>query len=1077
MAKIENKKDNTKGKKAIKNNPPKKPINSSLSLEITSILIICFSILLIISIFFGSGGFLGKALSSLFKGLFGIGAYLLPIIMIVCSVYVFFSQNNKINIFKVVLSIIVFILLITFFHIATRQDISSFSNYFTYLANEYKTAKFLDGGVLGALVGDLFLKVLGVLASYIFIIILFIASIFLLTGKSFFTSVYKWFKNLSNYFYYEYDIEEEYEEDINLPVKKNKNIISKIKNIMPNKSTYYEDEQEEIYETHNKNNYLENEYKKPTIKRYNNYIFDGTYKYRRIQKPVFFDMSKAPKNNKDRKIIFAIDEINNPEKYRNITYNKPLENNFNNNDTNNTNIINNLKEENIYNTTANVVKNFENTSSKSSTNDDLFKIKSKEEYINNVYMKKKTDTPINREFDIDLKFIDNNIDDIFENPPEQFLSDNVESNYLNNLDNFYNFNEDDDIEEELQEVENIEEKAKFENLVENNEKIVYNEYDEETKYDNIIDDTLNEEIITNDLNSTINNDDCPFDIEDNNLEASPIVQNNSLQNKPISNIKKDKDDFTIINQDSHKSAYQQVNNNNIKNLDKTENINEPVIIKPDVEKMVTSAIVEEDIKREYIFPKLDFLSKNPNENNENNDIELRENSYILVKTLKSFNVTAQVINISKGPSVTRYELSIEDGIKVSKILGLADNLALSLAASSIRIEAPIPGKSAVGIEIPNKEVKSVFLSEVICAEKFQKFPSKVAFGLGKDITGNVIVTDIAKMPHMLIAGATGSGKSVCINTLITSILYKANPNEVKLMMIDPKVVELSVYNGIPHLLTPVVTEPEKAAGVLNWAVSEMMERYNLFAQTGTRNLVGYNSLIEEKGEEKLPQIIIIIDELADLMMVAAKEVEASICRLAQLARAAGIHLIIATQRPSVDVITGLIKANIPSRIAFAVSSGTDSRTVLDTVGAEKLLGKGDMLFRSVDMNKPLRIQGAFISDKEVEHIVTFIKENSSPNYDETIINKIENSTKSNDSLSSDSSDEITEDVIAFLVKKGKASTSMIQRQFRIGYNRAARIIEELEDRGIVSSENGSKQRDVLMDRYQYEEYLNRYNNY
>lgn len=296
-------------------------------------------------------------------------------------------------------------------------------------------------------------------------------------------------------------------------------------------------------------------------------------------------------------------------------------------------------------------------------------------------------------------------------------------------------------------------------------------------------------------------------------------------------------------------------------------------------------------------------------------------------------------------------------------------------------------------------------------------------------------------------------------------------------MIDPKVVELSVYNGIPHLLTPVVTEPEKAAGVLNWAVSEMMERYNLFAKTGTRNLIGYNNLKVENNEPKLPQIIIIIDELADLMMVAAKEVEASICRLAQLARAAGIHLIIATQRPSVDVITGLIKANIPSRIAFAVSSGTDSRTVLDTVGAEKLLGKGDMLFRSVDMNKPLRIQGAFISDKEVENIVTFIKENSSPDYDETIINKIESSTKSNDNLSSDNSDELTEDVISFLVKKGKASTSMIQRQFRIGYNRAARIIEELEDRGIVSSENGSKQRDVLMDRYQYEEYLNRYDNY
>ncbi|MDE6357654.1 MAG: DNA translocase FtsK, partial [Eubacteriales bacterium] len=436
--------------------------------------------------------------------------------------------------------------------------------------------------------------------------------------------------------------------------------------------------------------------------------------------------------------------------------------------------------------------------------------------------------------------------------------------------------------------------------------------------------------------------------------------------------------------------------NNFKNNENYQ-INNPIIIKAEKEKILKEAIVEE--KKEYLFPKLSFLNKNTNIQSKENDIELRENSNTLVKTLKSFNVNAQVINISKGPSVTRYELSIEDGIKVSKILGLSDNLALSLAASSIRVEAPIPGKSAVGIEIPNKEVTNVYLSEVICSEKFQKFPSKVSFGIGKDITGNVIVTDIAKMPHMLIAGSTGSGKSVCINTLITSILYKASPEEVRLMMIDPKVVELSVYNGIPHLLTPVVTEPEKASGVLNWAVSEMMERYNLFAQTGTRNLIGYNELKEENGEEKLPQIVIIIDELADLMMVAAKEVEASICRLAQLARAAGIHLIIATQRPSVDVITGLIKANVPSRIAFAVSSGTDSRTVIDSVGAEKLLGKGDMLFKSVDMNKPLRIQGAFISDKEVESIVKFIKENSQTNYDESIINKIETSVKSNDDTS------------------------------------------------------------------------------
>ncbi len=1059
MAKTESKKNNTKNKSPKKNTVSKKPINTSLSLEITCILIICFSILLIISIFFGGGGFLGNALNSFFKGLFGIGAYLLPIIMIVSSVYLFFSQVNKINIFKVTLSIISFTLLISFFHIITRQDINNFSSYFTYLGNEYKTARFLDGGVLGALIGDLFLKIMGVFASCTVIIILFIATIFLLTGKSFFTTVYKGIKNLSNYFYYEYDIEEEFEEDINVPKQRKQSIFSKIKDTISKSKQYkYEEEYEEEYieekprrsipETEN----ISNNTPRRTLKRYNNYIFDGIDRYRRIQKPVFFDMNTKPKIDKDRKIIFAIDEINNPQKYinkstRNEKSNSNIDKNINSND-------------NIYSTTANIIKDFENNLNKNTLPDtDLFEIKSKEEYINDVYKKRKNnDLPTNNKFDIDLKFTNNkNIEDIFENPPEQFLSDNTEDNSLNNLDQFYDFNKD------------------IDNDIVND--TVNTEINDESHDDSFIN------IDENNIDYSNTQDQEIFNIQSKSIDNEPVLnENNTKKENNISSsyIEKDNDGFTIINQD--------INNTNknlsssTKNIDKSEekfqNINEPVIIKPDVEKMVTNLQAEEEnVKKEYVFPKLTFLSKNPNESNENNDMELRENSYILVKTLKSFNVNAQVINISKGPSVTRYELSIEDGIKVSKILGLADNLALSLAASSIRIEAPIPGKSAVGIEIPNKEVKSVFLSEVICAEKFQKFPSKVAFGLGKDITGNVIVTDIAKMPHMLIAGATGSGKSVCINTLITSILYKANPDEVKLMMIDPKVVELSVYNGIPHLLTPVVTEPEKAAGVLNWAVSEMMERYNLFAQTGTRNLVGYNTLKEENGEEKLPQIIIIIDELADLMMVAAKEVEASICRLAQLARAAGIHLIIATQRPSVDVITGLIKANIPSRIAFAVSSGTDSRTVLDTVGAEKLLGKGDMLFRSVDMNKPLRIQGAFISDKEVEHIVTFIKENSSPNYDESIINKIETSTKSNDNMSSDSSDELTEDVIAFLVKKGKASTSMIQRQFRIGYNRAARIIEELEDRGIVSSENGSKQRDVLMDRYQYEEYQNRYNNY
>lgn len=504
---------------------------------------------------------------------------------------------------------------------------------------------------------------------------------------------------------------------------------------------------------------------------------------------------------------------------------------------------------------------------------------------------------------------------------------------------------------------------------------------------------------------------------------------------------------------------------------------EPIIIEAEKTKTLDKLKIDAEAKKaEYKFPKLEFLGKNPNKGTNSSKQEMLRNSKLLEDTLSSFGVEAKVNNISKGPTVTRYELTPSVGTRVNKIVSLEDDIALSLAAKSIRIEAPIPGKSAVGIEIPNDEIMSVYLSEVIRNEKFQNFTSKTAFGLGKDITGNVIVTDISKMPHMLIAGATGSGKSVCINTLITSILYKATPDEVRLIMVDPKVVELSVYNGIPHLLIPVVTDPQKAAGALNWAVREMMRRYQLFSETGTRNLKGYNE--KQKKEERLPQIVLIIDELADLMMVAKKEVEDSICRLAQLARAAGIHLIIATQRPSVDVITGLIKANIPSRIAFAVSSSTDSRTVLDVGGAEKLLGKGDMLFRSVDMSKPLRVQGAFVTDQEVETIVNYIK-TETPNYDENVMEEITKAVTADDvgGESNSDSDVLTDDVIAFLVKKGKASTGMVQRQFRIGYNRAARIIDELEERGIIGPENGSKPREVYMDRYELRDRQERYEDY
>lgn len=472
--------------------------------------------------------------------------------------------------------------------------------------------------------------------------------------------------------------------------------------------------------------------------------------------------------------------------------------------------------------------------------------------------------------------------------------------------------------------------------------------------------------------------------------------------------------------------------------------------------------VSDDIAdKPYTMPSVDLLTINNYTPSPSSKAQILENSRKLEETLKSFGVEARVVEVSKGPTVTRYELSPGTGVKVSKISNLADDLALNLAAMGIRIEAPVPGKSVVGIEIPNSEIQTVFLRDVVDDDDFWAFPSKLSFAVGKDIAGNTVIMDIARMPHLLIAGATGSGKSVCVNTIIASILFKSAPDEVRMLMIDPKVVELNVYNGIPHLEIPVVTDPMKAAGALSWAVREMNERYNLFALSGTRDLKGYNETLSLSGHKPLPQIVIIIDELADLMMTCRNDVEQNICRLAQKARAAGIHLIIATQRPSVDVITGLIKANIPSRLAFAVTSGTDSRTILDMNGAEKLLGKGDMLFLPAGLAKPQRIQGAFISDKEVERLVSFIKsENGVTVYDQDKVDEITAVAKADEEPDGDA-DTFLSEAVEFVTEKGKASVSMLQRRFRIGYNRAARLMETLEAKGVVGPEDGVKPRKVL----------------
>ena len=491
--------------------------------------------------------------------------------------------------------------------------------------------------------------------------------------------------------------------------------------------------------------------------------------------------------------------------------------------------------------------------------------------------------------------------------------------------------------------------------------------------------------------------------------------------------------------------------------------------------------------REYQFPPISLLAKSMSRENKNAGNELRETAQRLQQTLQTFGVRVTITDISQGPAVTRYELQPEQGVKVSKIVGLADDIKLNLAATDIRIEAPIPGKAAIGIEVPNKENTAVGLRELLETDEFKKFPSNIAFAVGKDIAGRVVVSDIAKMPHMLIAGATGSGKSVCINTLIMSILYKADPSDVKLIMVDPKVVELSVYNGIPHLMIPVVTDPKKASAALQWGVAEMTDRYQKFADFNVRDLKGYNKKVEDmvaKGDpqapKKMPQIVIIVDELADLMMVSPGEVEESICRLAQLARAAGIHLIIATQRPSVDVITGLIKANMPSRIAFSVSSGVDSRTILDMNGAEKLLGKGDMLFYPQGYTKPVRVQGAFVSDKEVSDVVEFLKNQQLGNiYDSDIQEKMESmGSASGDghggSGGGNEWDQYFVDAAQFIIEKDKASIGMLQRVFKIGFNRAARIMDQLCEAGVVGEEEGTKPRKVLMSQEQFEQYIEEY---
>ena len=553
----------------------------------------------------------------------------------------------------------------------------------------------------------------------------------------------------------------------------------------------------------------------------------------------------------------------------------------------------------------------------------------------------------------------------------------------------------------------------------------------------------------------------------NKIQILDFMRNSELQDvNPLQDFDLDKD---FSSEAGMQEEYIVAKGSETKKINKNLSHDDKEVVSKEIEESLNES--GEVQKKEYAFPTMDLLNINSKLKLKNEDKkDLIDNANKLEETLSNFGVEAKVVQVTKGPSVTRFELQPSPGVKVSKIVNLQDDIALGLAANGVRMEAPIPGKAAIGIEVPNKKQSPVFLREVLDSKEFTNTSKNLAFALGKDITGKCIVGDLSKMPHMLIAGATGSGKSVCINSLIISLLYKYSPEQVKLLMVDPKVVELSVYNGIPHLLIPVVTDPKKAAGALNWAVNEMNKRYNLFSQMKVKNIESYNKLYE-KGEiqEKLPYIVVIVDELADLMMACPNDVEDYICRLAQMARAAGMHLIIATQRPSVDVITGVIKANIPSRVSFAVSSGTDSRTILDQVGAEKLLGRGDMLYYPIGENKPLRVQGAFISEEEVENVVEYIKNSEDDvDYSEDIINHINSESSNEAAMSSSDTDELLEEAMKLVIDYQQASTSFIQRKLRVGFNRASRIMDELEEHGIISEKDGSRPRQVLVgkeDRY------------
>ncbi len=976
------KKNANSGKKTVKaeGEALEKKKLSPMAFEAYCIVAVGLAILIICSLFFASDTIFGEVMLAFLRGLFGVGAYLFPFAVILAVIY-FIMNSDKVNIkFQAVLAFTLFVLLISLIYVIMEDSENSIMGG-DLLSGFTDSDDYIEGGLIGGLIGGILLIVFRKTGSIIIIITLMAAVAVLLSDKSVFGFIKNVFNNFKEVIKNGMYRNEEYEEDID--------------DIEDDEyDAYYENDEEEPYEA-------------------------GEEPVKAKQKRPERKADRAAKEE-DAENGYSYEKLRTKKSYRNAEFVDIKENNGNSNKKPMPDLM------------AKRVKNGEVKKRGK---------EHKEEIPKDLYVKEREESA---RFDVPNFLKKDNGNTV---PRSRDRSEYIPS-FLNK-EQTYEYEED-----------------FFPQETEDNEIVINNKNNDENSLITIEE---QEEVSKRDI-ITVE----PVEEPHNNFDVREKETKEDLDippwEEPAAVEKADLDISSEVKPTERDVSHTTDNISQVSD-EFRERLN---VVEADDEVVKR---VKQKPKADYRFPKLSFLKKNPELIKTGNKEELIQNSHILEETLRSFKVNAAVVEVSQGPTVTRYELVPAVGTKVSRISSLDKDLAMRLAAENIIIEAPIPGKSAVGIEIPNKEPSVVYFSEVVASKKFQISKSKLSFALGKDVAGNVIVKDIAKAPHFLIAGATNSGKSVCINTLINCILFKASPDEVRLIMVDPKMVELNVYNGIPHLLIPVITDPHKASAALNWACTEMMRRYKLCADVGVRNLDEYNEYLEKNGEKKIYKIVIIIDELADLMLVAKKEVEGHIQRLTQLARAAGIHLIVATQRPSSDVITGVIKSNIPSRIAFSVAQAINSRIILDESGAEKLIGRGDMLIKTVEMDRTLRVQGAFISNDEIKRIVDYIKTDE-PEYDPDIMRSIENSDDDEYSgiganSKSKGGDELIEDVIAYVVRTKKASTSLIQRQFQIGYNRAARMIDELEERGIIGPENGSKPRVVLMDKEQWQDYSSR----